>query len=130
VIPHVFVLLDDMLCKMDGVFANLSVDRERMKRNIESAGGLIMAEPVMMKMTEKGIGRQDAHEIVRSASMIAVKDGRQLLDVLLRDTRVTDRMTEKELRRTMDPANYTGGAGEITDEMVRAAEKATGKKVI
>jgi len=129
VIPHVFVLLDDMLHKMNEVFANLSVDRKRMIKNIESARGLIMAEPVMMKMTEKGIGRQDAHEIIRIASMTAVEKEIQLLDILLKNDKVMGRMTEKELREAMDPANYTGGAKEIVDDMVKAAEKATGKKV-
>jgi len=128
IIPHVFALLDDILSKMDDVFANLSVNRERMIKNIESARGLIMAEPVMMKMTEKGIGRQDAHEIIRSASMIATEKDMQLLDILLKDKTVMGKMTEKELREAMDPANYTGGAKEIVDEMVRAAEKATGMK--
>lgn len=129
VLPHVFTLLDDMLCKMTDVFANLTVNADRMIKNIESAKGLIMAEPVMMRMTEKGIGRQDAHEIIREASMIAVEKDLQLLDVLLEDKKVMAAMGEKELREAMDPANYTGGAQEIVDEMVKAAEKATGRKV-
>ena len=129
ILPHVFVLLDDMLYKMNDVFANLSVNAERMRKNIESAKGLIMAEPVMMKMTEKGIGRQDAHEIIRESSMIAVEKDIHLLDILLKDLKVTKVMTEKEIRDAMDPANYTGGSGEIVDDMVKAAEKALNRKV-
>ena len=129
ILPHVFVLLDDMLYKMNDVFANLSVNADRMRKNIESAKGLIMAEPVMMKMTEKGIGRQDAHEIIRESSMIAVEKDIHLLDILLKDPKVTKVMTEKEIRNAMDPANYTGGSGEIVDDMVKAAEKALNRKV-
>jgi adenylosuccinate lyase len=129
VIPHVFVLLDDMLFKMNDVFANLTVNSERMMKNIESAKGSIMAEPVMMKMTEKGIGRQDAHEIIREASMEASERGVHLLDVLLKNKDVMKALSERELHDAMDPANYVGGAPEIVDEMVKAAEKATGKKV-
>jgi len=129
ILPHVFVLLDDMLYKMNDVFANLSVNAERMRKNIESAKGLIMAEPVMMKMTEKGIGRQDAHEIIRESSMIAVEKDVHLLDILLKDPKVAKVMTEQEIRDAMDPANYTGGSGEIVDDMVKAAEKALDRKV-
>ena len=129
ILPHVFALLDDMLYKMDDVFANLSVNRERMMANIESAKGMIMAEPVMMKMTEKGIGRQDAHEIIREASMIASSKNEHLLNVLLRDERLTKVMTEKEIRNAMDPANYVGGSPVIVDNMVAAVEKALKKKV-
>jgi len=129
ILPHVFALLDDMLHKMDDVFTNLSVNRERMLINIESAKGMIMAEPVMMKMTEKGIGRQDAHEIIREASMIASSKNEHLLDALLRDGRLTKVMTEKEIRNAMDPANYVGGAPIIVDNMVAAVEKTLKKKV-
>ncbi|MCL2142638.1 MAG: adenylosuccinate lyase [Methanomassiliicoccaceae archaeon] len=128
VIPHVFSLVDDMLFKMNDVFANMSVNRERMKANIGSANGLIMAEPVMMRMTAKGMGRQDAHEIVREASMTASSQNEHLLDVLLRDKRLRGVMTEAEIRDAMEPANYTGGSGEIVDSMVAAAEKALKRK--
>jgi len=129
ILPHVFALLDEMLYKMNDVFANLSVNRERMLKNIESAKGLIMAEPVMMALTEKGMGRQDAHEIVREASMIASSKNEHLLDVLLRCKKLKKIMNEKEIRIAMDPANYVGGSPQIVDSMVSAVEKALGRKV-
>ncbi|MCL2607650.1 MAG: adenylosuccinate lyase [Methanomassiliicoccaceae archaeon] len=130
VLPHVFALLDDMLCKMNDVFANLSVNRERMIANIESARGLIMAEHVMMGMTEKGIGRQDAHEIVRKASMAASSANEHLLDALLKDESMRRIMSDDEIRDAMNPANYVGGAPEIVDSMVSAVEKALNMKVL
>lgn len=129
VLPHSFVLLDEMFYKMGQVFSGLTVNRERMIRNIESSRGLIMAESVMMKMTEKGIGRQDAHEIVRESSMTAEDDDRQLRDVLLERQDLKGVMSEEDIRSAMDPANYTGGAGEIVDSMVSEVEKALGKRV-
>ena len=129
ILPHVFTLLDDMFAKMNDVFENLSIDRERMLSNIESAKGLVMAEPVMMRMTELGIGRQDAHEIVREASMIASSGNEHLLDVLLRCRKLKGVMSEEDLRRTMAPGNYVGGAPEIVDNMVSAVEKKLKRKV-
>jgi len=129
IIPHVFSLLDDMLVKMDDVFSGLSVDRERMLENIASAKGMIMAEPVMMMLTEKGVGRQDAHEIVRKASMAALAGKEHLLDVLLRCERLKGIMTDDDIRNAMDPANYLGKAPDIVDGMVAAVEMAVGRKV-
>lgn len=128
-IPHVFALMDEMLKKTDYIFDGLTVHSDIMLRNIESSKGLVMAEPVMMKLTEKGIGRQDAHEIIRKASMIAVDCNRQLRDVLLETEELKGVLTAKEIKDVMDPAGYTGGSGEITDRMVAAAEKALGKRV-
>ena len=129
VLPHVFVLLDEMFHKMNEVFDGLTVNKKNMLRNIESSRGLVMAEAIMMKMTEKGIGRQDAHEIVRSASMIAEDEERQLVDVLIENKDLLARMPEAEIRSAMDPANYTGGAKEIVDMMVAEVESVLGQKV-
>ena len=129
VLPHVFVLLDEMFHKMNEVFSGLTVNKKNMLKNIESSRGLVMAEAIMMKMTEKGIGRQDAHEIVRSASMIAEDEERQLVDVLIENKDLVARMPEDEIRSAMDPANYTGGAKEIVDKMVAEVEKVLGQKV-
>lgn len=128
-IPHAFVLLDEMLIKMAKVFSGLEIHADRMLKNIESAQGLIMAEPVMMKLTEKGLGRQDAHEIVREASMLAVKEGIDLRDALLQRDDVRKIMTEREIEAVMDPANYTGASKEIVDKMVSAVEEMFDKKV-
>lgn len=129
VLPHAFVLLDEMFSKMTEVFEGLTVNRERMLRNIESSRGLVMAESVMMEMTRFGIGRQDAHEIVRSSSMIAEDEDRQLVDVLLERGDLLEVMPEEAVRSAMDPANYTGGAGEIVDRMVAEVERVLGVKV-
>ncbi len=129
VLPHTFVLLNEMFHKMNEVFSGLTVNSDRMLKNIESSRGLVMAESVMMKMTEKGIGRQDAHEIVRSASMIAEDEDRQLVDVLLENKDLVKMMPEDEIRSAMDPANYTGGAKEIVDKMVDEVERTLQIKV-
>lgn len=125
VLPHVFVLLDDMLQKMIDVFSHLSVDRKRMIHNIELAKGMIMAEPVMMALTAKGVGRQEAHELIREASMVAARDGLHLHDALLQSP-VRDILSEKEIWEAMDPAGYVGGAPEIVDRLVKEASRTLG----
>lgn len=128
-LPHVFTLIDYMLVKMNKVFTGLDVHRDKMLRNIASAHGLIMAEPVMMALVGKGIGRQDAHEIVREASMVAEEREIDLLETLWEREDVRNLITREELEKVMDPANYTGGSKEIVDRMVAAVEETLDKKV-
>ena len=129
VLPHTFVLLDEMFKKMEIVFSGLEVYPERMMANIESSRGLVMAESLMMRMTEKGIGRQDAHEIVRSSSMIAEDENRHLRDMLLEREDLKGLMSKEEILAAMDPKNYTGGSREIVDKMVAEVEKTLNVKV-
>ncbi len=128
-LPHVFIILDYILYKTRVVWEGLEIHRERMLKNIEASQGLVMAEPVMMKLTEKGIGRQDAHEIVREASMVAVEKDIHLRDALLQRADIKKYLTEEEIKDVMDASNYIGASKEITDKMVSAVEDVIGKKV-
>ena len=128
-LPHVFVLIDEILKKTAWIYSGLEIHRDRMLENIESSRGLVMAEPLMMKLTEKGIGRQDAHEIIRSSAMVAEDTGRHLRDVLMEREDLKGVLTPEEIVATMDASNYVGGAREIVDKMVAAAEDVVGRKV-
>ncbi len=123
IIPHAFVLTDDILTKTEEVFSNLSVRPENMKKNLDSAKGLVMAEAVMIALVGKGIGRQDAHAIVRKASLDAEKKGANLMETLLATKAIKKVMSEKELAKVMDPGNYVGAAPKMVEEIVRLAEK-------
>ena len=128
-LPHAFILTDEILRKMQWIFDGLEVHREKMLENIESSKGLVMAEPLMMALTRKGIGRQDAHEIVRESSMIAEDTGRHLRDVLSEREDLKGVLSREEIVKTMDAANYVGKSREIVDNVVADAEKALGRRI-
>lgn len=128
ILPHVMVLTDEILIKMDQVFSGLVIYEANMLRNIESANGMIMAEPVMMTLVAHGIGRQDAHEIVRSSSMKAEELGKPFKEMLLKNKDVSKLITKAELEKVMDPKNYIGVAPELTDRVVEKAKKVLAKK--
>lgn len=125
-LPHVMVLTDDILTKMESVFRGLTVNKDNMLRNIAAAKGMIMAEPVMMALTSKGIGRQEAHEVVRTRSMMAEEKGWDLQRAMLQDPLVKKHFTKAELAKVMDPVNYLGFAPEMTDDVVAKARKLLG----
>ncbi len=64
----------------------LEVDGERMRANLASTHGLIMAETVAFALGTK-LGKQTAHRLVEEASRKAAASKRDLQDVLLRTTR-------------------------------------------
>lgn len=49
--------------KAKKVLSNLTVDKARMRENLDLLKGLILSEPVMLVLGEK-IGKQTAHEVV------------------------------------------------------------------
>ncbi len=119
ILPHSLIMTDWIVFQMNKVFKGLQVYPERMRENLENSKGLPMAEAVMTKLVEKGIGRGDAHELVRTCSLKAVSENMQLLSVLLENPKVVKLLKKKELEEVMNPRNYLGVSDKIVDQVVK-----------
>ncbi len=120
-LSHSAILLDDVLAKSNRVMSKCVVDSKRMRENIESQSGLVMAEKVMIELIDAGISRDHAHEILRAASMTAVADNRNLRDVCEEIDAVSERFDSDALDAMFDPINHVGVAGELVDDAVSLA---------
>jgi adenylosuccinate lyase len=119
ILPHSLIMTDWIVFQMNKVFRTLQVYPERMRENLENSKGLPMAEAVMTKLVEKGIGRGDAHELVRTCSLKAVSQNKQLLTVLLENPKIVKLLKKKELEEVMNPRNYLGVSDKIVDQVVK-----------
>ena len=116
--PHMFLLVDHCLHKMADVLENLRVHPDRMAENLGRAQGLMMAESVMIALSEKGLGRQEAHELARQASMRAIAERTHLREALREEPRILDLLGEGGIDQAVDPAKYTGPVDEIIDKVI------------
>jgi len=107
-LPTVFLLTEETVQRMDRVLTGLVVNKDRMRANLDITKGGIMAEAIMTTLVQRGFGRQDAHEVLRTASLAARKNDTALKDELLKDKRVKARFTPKELDKLLDYSGYTG----------------------
>ena len=119
ILPHSLIMTDWIVFQMNKVFKGLQVNPERMRENLENSKGLPMAEAVMTKLVEKGMGRGDAHELMRTCSLKAVSENKQLLSVLLENPKITKPLKKKELEDVMNPRNYLGVSDKIVDQVVK-----------
>jgi len=118
-VPHSFILVDDMLAKLDVLFEKLVVDKAQMERNLSRAGADIMAESVMLALAGKGLGRQEAHELIRKCSMDAKRTCEDFRSYLLGNKEVRALLSEAELDAALDPRAYLGVAGQTVDNILR-----------
>jgi len=123
-LSHASSLLEDVVTKTTKVLTNLWVDADRMMTNIDSQRGLVMAEKVMIALVDAGIPRDEAHEVLREASMTCIEDGVDLIDVCSKTPAITAAFTSDELEALFDPMNHLGVSGELIDEAVSMARKA------
>ena len=70
-----------------------------MRENISNQKGLVMAEKVMIELVDHGVSRDEAHEIMRSASFEAIQSGEELLDVCARHPGIASCFSIEELNQ-------------------------------
>jgi len=123
ILPHSLILTDWIVFQTNDVFKNLKVFPERMKKNMEISKGLPMAESLMTKLIENGLGRGEAHELMRKLSMKAIEKNKSLKEVFLEENKRLKILTQAEVNKALDPKNYLGATSQIIERAVRKLER-------
>lgn len=103
--------------------AGLRIDRERMRRNLDMSGGLIVSERVMMQLGER-IGRQLAHDAVYEAAQRAHAAGSTFAEELLAEPKVAAHLTAGQIAELLDASRYTGLSARFAEQAAAAARAA------
>jgi len=119
IFPETFILVDYMLKEMINILSGLEFNYDNIKKNLSETKGLIMTENLMLGLLKKGIGRQDAHELLRQASMKVMKENKSLKEILVKDKIIKKKFTEKELDWYLDPKNYLGTSVQQVENVVK-----------
>ncbi len=119
-IPEAFMAAGGALRQARFMLEGLIVDAERMRRNLDLTGGLIVAEAVMMALAEH-TGRGAAHDIVYGACRAALDNGSTLRAELEKQPEVTRHLDTKRIEELTDPVNYLGSAPAMIDRMLGQA---------
>jgi len=106
ILPDSTILLDYLLVQITRILEGLRVYPQRMRDNLERSQGLIHSQRVLLKLTEKGLPRQAAYEIVQRNAMRAWDEQRPFHDLLAADPEVAGRLSPEELKACFDPAWY------------------------
>jgi adenylosuccinate lyase len=113
ILPDSTILLDYLLDLTAFVVEGLEVDPGRMAENFERSHGLVYSQRVLLKLTEAGLARQAAYEIVQRNAMRAWRERRPFLELLAADPAVTEHLSPDDLKACFDPAWYVRHVDEI-----------------
>ncbi len=104
IIPDACILLHYILYIFNKVMSGLQVDEERMLTNLNMTGGLIFSQRILLALIEKGVGRQEAYQMVQrnakkvwSMSSKGAIQGQVLIEALSNDDEVTHYLSQGEL---------------------------------
>ena len=103
--PDATVTLDFLLIRLNNVVANLVVHPKTMESNLNKFKGLIFSQGVMLKLTQKGVKREDAYKVVQKNAMKTWDKNEDFYNNLKKDKLIQKNLTTKELKQLFD-VNY------------------------
>ncbi|MCQ1534217.1 adenylosuccinate lyase [Methanosarcina sp. KYL-1] len=118
VFPETCVLTDHILKLGISVLENLRFYPENIRRNLELLRGLNMGEAIMIELAKRGVGRQEAHELVRASAMKAHETGQHFKNVLLETPEVSRYLSVGDIENLVNPDRYIGTAVEQVEALV------------
>jgi adenylosuccinate lyase len=104
--PDATVHLDFALRRLAGVVDRLTIYPENMQKNLDRLGGLVHSQRVLLALTQKGIGREDAYAAVQRNAMKVWRGEGKFIDFLKADPDVRPHMTDAELETLFDLAYH------------------------
>jgi len=118
IFPDSFILTHYIILQMNGILGGLAFYPGNIERNLALSGGAVLSERVMIALAEKGMGRQEAHELMRACNIEAFEGRKRLLDVLCARKEVARLIPKRELEKLFDPKTYIGESVEIVEAAI------------
>lgn len=107
IIPDSTILVDYMLVRLTGILKGLHVYPERMRENINRSYGLFCSQRVLLKLTEKGLSRENAYRLVQQRAMQSWQQRKPFKDLLKKDRLIKKYLSNKEIDNFFDLKHYT-----------------------
>ncbi len=105
--PDATVTLDFALNRLAGVVENLLVYADRMKGNLDSLGGLVFSQRVMLALTQKGMSREDAYAAVQRNAMEGWKGNAAFMALCRSDKEIRQFLSDDEIVAMFDMGYHT-----------------------
>jgi len=118
IFPDSTILVDYLLAKTENLIAKLLVYPERMKKNLESTGGLIFSGQLLLDLTEAGMTREDAYRLVQEHAMRAWKEDLVFRDEVAKDPAITKLLSAEKLAKTFDYMRQLGNVDAIFERVL------------
>ena len=113
-----FIFLDFMILELTRNLKDIEFNERNIEENLKLTKGACLAEKVMVELVNRGIGRQEGHELLRQAAIQARNENRFMKDILIEDKKINEKFSKEELDDFFDPNKYIGKAVEQVENLI------------
>ena len=107
VAPDATIALDFALARLTGLIDKLVVHPENMKANLDRLGGLIFSQGVLLALTQAGMDREKAYQVVQRNAEDLREKGGDFRERLAADQDVTRHLDAETLAGLFDLSHHT-----------------------
>jgi len=123
IIPHTIILTEYIIDLLTKVLKTIRIKPKNIEKNLNLTRGLNMSESVVMRLVDKGVPRQEAHEIVRECAMMAIEKDIPFKDALLSNEIIKTKLSEREIIEALNPKKYIGTAVEQVEHAIETIKR-------
>lgn len=113
ILPDTTELLDYMLNRFNRIMTNLVVNEDRMIHNIESSGGLVFSQQLLLALIDKDISRETAYDHVQQLAQQAMTTDKTFQQLAMASTFVNQYLTPAEVTAVFDVQRHLRYVDEI-----------------
>jgi len=106
VLPDSSIALDYILQKAIGLIDGLVVYPERMLENLGATKGLIFSGQLLLALTNKGLSRENAYELVQRNAMRVWDEDRDFRELVKADSDIQKNLSGEEIDRVFSLEHY------------------------
>ena len=117
-----FILLDYMITQATQNLKNIELNEKNIERNLNLTKGACLTEKVMLELVNKGIGRQEGHEILRKAAIKSRNENLFMKDILSENQLIRNKFSKDELEEIFDPHKYIGKSVDQIKNLIKVLE--------
>ena len=105
IFPDSFIVTDYILAESTDIINNWNVHPDKMRENIDVTGGLIFSQSLLLRLTDKGMPRDQAYALVQKHSLKVWSERLHLRDLALADPEISSLLSPVEIQAcfSLDP---------------------------
>ena len=101
IIPEVCICTGKALSMLNGLLKNLNIRQEKMLMNLQSNGGFVSAEAIMLQLAQK-VGKQTAHQLVYDLCSDAQEREIPLRTAIAKNSEIRQHLTQEDIQDCFD----------------------------
>ena len=116
-LPQISLVTGKALALLRSLVANLEVNAQRMRANLDASRGLVQSEEIMLAFMPR-VGRLTAHRLVYEAAAIARETNRPLKNVILECSAIMAHLDHAEVEALFDYRRSVRHCGTMIDRVL------------